>query len=398
MAQKTTDTIGSVGTKKNNVISTLLKSLDNEHATIAINGTAYDNKEFVDTGNLLFNAQLSGSIYGSKESYFIKNKKKLDLQEAGLSTSVLTMFVGDESCGKSYVLYSLIGNFLNKYEEDGIVVLFESEGAANKIKLEKRGIDVSRVIFAPVETVEDFKIQITKFIKGYKQIPKEERPKVFMGLDSLGMLGSNHECELAEAGESKSDMSRAKEVNSTFRIITPKLAIYQIPLVVINHIYKTMSIYATTEIAGGKKSKLATANIVLFTKSELKDEFSEEKNNVSGIYVTTKMLKSRSTKEKTSVKFAIDFKKGISKYSGLFDYCYEKGLIVKSGTRYHWHSESEDTKKYKKEIILNPEDFFNDNILLEFNTWCNNNFLLGEGISVDQIVDDEEIIDESLIS
>jgi hypothetical protein len=47
------------------------------------------------------------------------------------------------------------------------------------------------------------------------------------------------------------DMTRAKQIKSLFRMVTPHLTMKDIPMIVVNHTYKTMEMFAKDVVGGG---------------------------------------------------------------------------------------------------------------------------------------------------
>lgn len=345
-----------------------------ENASIVSNGTIYDTVSYIDTGCYLLNAQISLSIYG------------------GIPSNKIIGLAGEESTGKTFMLLGIVKHYLENTPES-VVVLFESEGAINKKMIESRGIDSNRVILKPVVSVEEFRKVCTKFLDDYMKEPKEERLPVLFGLDSLGMLPSQKEVQDAIEGKDKTDMTRAKVIKSIFRILTVGLAQANIPLLVTNHVYSTLDLYAKAEMGGGSGLKYAGSFIIFLSKSQYKevDDFSKKEDH-AGITVTSFTYKSRETKEKKKIKFVIHAKHGVSKYSGLFDFCVEVGLLAKKGNRWYWVSEGEDTAKFRKSIESKPEDFFIKPRLDEIDKVCHTYFGYGDGKSSE--FSDEDDFDE----
>jgi RecA/RadA recombinase len=351
-------------------MNALLKASGNDKAAVAVNGTIYDSDEYISTGNLLCNALLSGNIYH------------------GIPSNRQLQFCGEEGTGKTFFLLQAGKTYLEDHPDD-IIVYFESEGAINKEILVERGLDINRVILFPVGTVEEFTVQATNLIKEYSATKKEDRQKMIVFLDSLGMLASEKEILNTENNDIKQDFTRVKQLKSCFRIITPKLSQLGIPFIYTNHVYNTTNQYDPFAISGGSGGKFAASFIIFLSRSQFKDEA----KNMLGIIVKVKLLKSRKTKKDKFISIPLHFEKGIDMYGGLFEFCYEQKLIVRKGTKmYYWHTKPE-RMLLKKEILGNLAGFFTTEILEEFNSWCENYFLLGraaEQLIVDDIVDDDD--------
>ena len=69
----------------------IIKSIDNEYASIADDGLAAgDVSSFIDTGSYIFNALVSGSIFG------------------GIPSNKITALAGESSTGKTFFTISVI--------------------------------------------------------------------------------------------------------------------------------------------------------------------------------------------------------------------------------------------------------------------------------------------------
>ena len=72
-----------------------------------------------------------------------------------------------------------------------------------------------------------------------------------IGVDSIGNLASKKEVEDARDQKAVADMTRAKAIKSLFRMVTPYLTMHDIPMVVVNHTYKEISLFPKDIIGGG---------------------------------------------------------------------------------------------------------------------------------------------------
>lgn len=144
--------------------------------------------------------------------------------------------ISNHNTGKTFLCL----NFAKAAQkQDYYVIYLDSENAIDLNLCNKFGIDTSKFRIDPIATVEDLKVYLAKFIKKMQDMKDEgyELPKVLLVLDSLGNLASNKEVNDAETGSEKSDMTRAKQLKSIFRIVTQKLGMLGIPLVLSNHSY-----------------------------------------------------------------------------------------------------------------------------------------------------------------
>ena len=122
----------------------IISDIGNDYASVVSDGVAAgDVTSFVDTGSHIFNALVSGSIYG------------------GLPSNKITAIAGESSTGKTFFTLSVVRSFLDS-NPDAIVLYFESESAVSQNMLTSRGIDPNRVAVVPVTTVQEFRTQALK--------------------------------------------------------------------------------------------------------------------------------------------------------------------------------------------------------------------------------------------
>ena len=151
----------------------IIKTTGNEYAALVSDGVeAGDVENFIDTGSYVFNALLSGSVYG------------------GLPANKITALAGESATGKTYFLMGIVKNFLDANPDSG-VVYFESESAITKQMVVDRGIDPDRMVIVPVTTVQEFRTQAIKVLDRYMEQDVDIRRPLFLCLDSLGMLSKN---------------------------------------------------------------------------------------------------------------------------------------------------------------------------------------------------------------
>lgn len=192
--------------------------------------TFFGDSDFIPTPVPLLNVALSGSVDG------------------GL-TSGLTVFAGPSKNFKSSYLLVLIASFQKKNPE-GVVIFYDSEFGSTPAYFKNFGIDITRVIHVPVMNIEEIKFDL---LTQLDQI--EIGDKIMIAVDSVGNIASKKEVEDALAEKSVADMTRAKQMKSLFRMVTPYLTLKNLPMVVINHTYETQEMYSKTVMSGGCVAK-----------------------------------------------------------------------------------------------------------------------------------------------
>ena len=319
-------------------LNSVIKEIGNEYAAVADQGIAAgDTANWVDTGSYIFNALVSGSVYG------------------GIPSNKVTALAGESSTGKPFFALSVCRHFLEQNPK-GNVLYFESESAISKDMMAERGLDVSRVGVVPVVTVQEFRTQAMKIVSEYEKLNKEDRPPLLMVLDSLGNLSTSKEIEDSAAGKDTRDMTRAQVIKSIFRVLTLNLGRANIPLLVTNHTYEVVGSYVPMkEMSGGTGLKYAASNIIFLSKAKEKDG-----TEVVGNLITATNRKSRFTKENSKVKVRLFFdERGLDKYYGLLELGEKHGVFNRVGNRIKLGESS----VYPKVILNDPEKYFTPEIM-----------------------------------
>ena len=316
----------------------IIKQTGNEYAALVSDGVeGADVGGFIDTGSYIFNALLSGTIYG------------------GLPSNKITAIAGESATGKTFFVMGMVKSFLDSNPDAGCLY-FESESAITKQMVIDRGIDPSRMVMIPVTTVQEFRTQAIKVLDSYLAKKVEDRRPMMMCLDSLGMLSTTKEVEDTSDGKETRDMTRAQVLKAAFRVLTLKLGRCGVPMVVTNHTYDSMgSMFPTKEMGGGSGLKYAASSIIFLSKKKEKDG-----TEVVGNIVHCKNHKSRLTIENKMVDVRLTYDKGLDKYYGLLELAEKYEIFKKVSTRYEM---PDGTKQYGKSILNDPEKYFTKDIM-----------------------------------
>jgi len=319
-------------------LNTVISEIGNEYASVVSEGVAAgDVSDFVDTGSYIFNALVSGSIFG------------------GIPSNKITAIAGESSTGKTFFTLSVVRHFLDT-DPDAGVIYFESESALSKDMIESRNIDSRRMIIVPVTTVQEFRTQALKIADKYLEQPAEDRKPLMFVLDSLGMLSTTKEIEDSEAGKETRDMTRAQVVKAIFRVLTLKLGKANIPMIVTNHTYDVVGAYVPTkEMGGGSGLKYAASTIIYLSKSKEKDG-----KEVVGNIIKCETKKSRFTKENSKVATRLYYdERGLDRYYGLLELGEQYGVFQRKGNRIVVGESS----VYPSVILADPEKYFTPEVM-----------------------------------
>ena len=281
------------------LLDKLKKNTTIKETAILAKSKFFNEKDMVPTEVPMVNVALSGSLDG------------------GL-TPGLTMWAGPSKHFKTAFSLLMAKSYLDKYP-DAIMLFYDSEFGTPIKYFETFQIDMDRVLHTPLTDIEQLKFDIMQ------QLQEVERgDKLIIVLDSIGNLASKKEVEDALEGKSVADMSRAKQVKSLFRMVTPHLNLKDIPMIVVNHTYKEIGMFPKDIVGGGTGSYYSADNIFIIGRQQEK-----EGTEIVGYNFIINVEKSRYVKEKSKIPVSVSFDGGISKWSGLLDIALESGHVTK---------------------------------------------------------------------
>jgi len=303
------------------ILDKIKKNSSIKESAILSKSKFFTQKDMIPTSVPIINVALSGKLDG------------------GL-TPGLTMWAGPSKHFKTAFSLLMAKSYLDKYP-DAALLFYDSEFGTPQSYFDSFGIDTNRVLHTPLTDIEQLKFDIMQ------QLTQLERDdKLIIIIDSIGNLASKKEVEDALEGKSVADMSRAKQVKSLFRMVTPHLTMKDVPMIVVNHTYKEIGMFPKDIVGGGTGSYYSADNIFIIGRQQEK-----EGTEVIGYNFIINVEKSRYVKEKSKIPVSVSFDGGISRWSGLLDLALDSGLVVKPSNG--WYSkvnlstgEIED-KKYR---------------------------------------------------
>ena len=311
-----------------------------------------ETETYVDTGSYIFNALVSGSVFG------------------GVSGNKITAIAGESSTGKTFFSLAVVKNFLDS-NPDGYCLYFDTEAAITKSLIESRGIDTTRLVVVNVVTIEEFRTKALKAVDMYLKAPEEDRKPCMFVLDSLGMLSTNKEINDALDDKQVRDMTKSQLIKGAFRMLTLKLGQANVPLIVTNHTYDVIGAYVPTkEMGGGSGLKYAASTIIYLSKKKEKDG-----TEVVGNIIKAKTAKSRLSKENKQVEVRLYYdERGLDRYYGLLELGEIGGLWKNVAGRY----EIDGKKIYAKQILKEPEVYFTSEVMEQLDQIARKEFSYGE--------------------
>jgi RecA/RadA recombinase len=338
----------------------LIKNSTIDHTAILTESKVYGRKDMIPTIIPMINVALSGKIDG------------------GL-TPGLTVLAAPSKHFKTAFSLLMAAAYL-KMHPDGVILFYDSEFGTPESYFSSFGVPLESVVHTPITDIEQLKFDIMQQLQEIKR-----GDKVMIIVDSVGNLASKKEVEDALKQNSAADMSRAKQLKSLFRMVTPHLTIKDIPMVVVNHIYMTQEMYSKPVVSGGTGIMYSADNVWIIGRQQDKDD-----KELKGYHFIINVEKSRYVKEKSKIPITVNYDSGINKWSGLLDLAIESGHVIKP--KVGWYAvvnkeTGEIGKNMRAADIVDNRDVWSH--LLEntdFAEWIKNKYTLANG----ELIHEEE--------
>ena len=313
----------------------------------------FKKKDMIPTSVPIINVALSGRLDG------------------GLTPGI-TMWAGPSKHFKTAFSLLMAKSYLDKYP-DAALLFYDSEFGTPQSYFDTFGIDTKRVVHTPLTDVEQLKFDIMQ------QLSNVERgDHLIIVIDSIGNLASKKEVDDAMEGKSTADMTRAKQMKSLFRMVTPHLNLKDIPLVVVNHTYMEIGLYPKAIVGGGTGAMYSADNVYILGRQQEK-----EGTEIIGYNFIINVEKSRYVKEKSKIPVSVTFDGGLSKWSGLLDVALESGHVIKPSNG--WYSKVDletgvvEDKKYRIKDTDSKDFWLSILTSKSFYDFIKNKYSIGQG-------------------
>lgn len=342
------------------LLDKIRKNTTIKDAAVLSESKYFTKKDMIPTSIPAMNIALSGKIDGG----FVPG---------------LTLWCGPSKHFKSMFSLIMAKAYMDKYP-DSIMIFYDCEFGTPTAYFDSLQIDTKRILHIPIMNMEEFKFDV---IKQLENLDRGDR--VVFVVDSLGNMSSKKEMEDAIEGKSVQDMSRAKQMKSIFRMITPYLNRLDIPMVAVNHIYMEQGLYPKAIVSGGTGVYLSADNIYILGRQQDKDG-----TELLGHNFIINVEKSRYVREKSKIPISVRFEGGLSRWSGLLDMAIESGHVVKPSNGWYSRVDTSTGEVGEKFRLKDTEskDFWLP-VLLDktFQTWIQERYQVANG----EIMSNDEI-------
>lgn len=295
----------------------------NPYATYLDKSTLSNIDEWIDTGSLVLNAIISGSLY------------------KGIPVGRVIQFAGPSMTGKTFFVQKIIANAqkLGKY-----VVVFDSENAIDKDGAIAMGIDPSRVKYVPTTTIENTRNAIKRLLKAVAETG--ELGNVVIVVDSIAQMESELGESRMDKDSSSSDMGTfAKSIKSFLKTCVNWGKLTKTTIVLTNEVYDNPNeLYPSLEknMPGGRAAVYKPTVTVQLARKPVKDDegktidntLAAGQRNFSGVILRGLTVKNRLIKQFLEVEMYLSFATGLDKFYGLLELAKGLGVVVLEGKTY----------------------------------------------------------------
>jgi RecA/RadA recombinase len=344
------------------LLDKLKKNSTIKETDVLANSKFFNSKDLIQTPVPMINVALSGRLDG------------------GL-TPGLTVFAGPSKHFKTAFALLLAKSYLDKYE-DAAVLFYDSEFGSPQSYFTSFGIPTDRVIHTPITDIEQLKHD------SMAQLSNIERgDHLIIIIDSVGNLASRKEVEDAIDGKSVADMSRAKQLKSLFRMVTPHLTLKDIPMIVVNHTYKEIGMFPKDIVSGGTGVYYSADNIFIIGRQQEK-----EGTEIVGYNFIINVEKSRYVREKSKIPVEVSFEGGISKWSGLLDVALNGGFVTKPSNG--WYSRAGEDQKFRAKDTYTKDFWLPILASKQFQEYIQQTYLMSSNDMMASNLSDEDFEEE----
>ncbi len=326
----------------------------------------FNQKDMIPTEVPMVNVALSGSVDG------------------GLSPGLIVLAGPSKHFKTSFALL-MAAAYLKKYPES-VMLFYDSEFGSPQSYFRQFDIDTERVLHTPITNIEELKFDLVNQLENL-----DRNDRVVVVIDSIGNMASKKELEDAMNEKGVADMSRAKALKGLFRMVTPYLAMKNIPLVAINHTYKEIGLFPKDIVGGGTGIYYSADNIWILGRQQ--DKVGTE---IKGYHFVINIEKSRYVKEKSKIPISVSWEGGVQRWSGLLEVALAGGFVAKPSVG--WYQRVDRTTgelsgdKFREKDTLTEEFWKPILIGTEFKEFIQKTYSIGytSPINIDDIVTEDD--------
>lgn len=274
----------------------------------------------------------------------------------GLPVGRITEITGLEGSGKSLLAAHAIADTQKK---GGYGVYIDTENAMNQDFLTAIGVDIKKMLYVPLETVEDIFEAIDSIIESIRAADGSEKKLVTIVVDSVA--GATTKVELAaDYDQAGYATQKAIIISKAMRKVTNLIGRERICLIFTNQLRTRMCVsfgYPWTTSGGKAIAFHSSCRLRLKQMGQLKSKVGGI-DQVVGIKTRAQVIKNRMGPPLRSIDYDIYFDSGIDNYGSWLEMMKNYKLVTQSGAWYTYID-----KQTGEEIKFQAKNF--EEILLE---------------------------------
>lgn len=304
----------------------------------------------------------------------------------GFPVGRITEITGLEASGKSLLAAHAL---TDTQRQGGLAVYIDTESAVSREFLEAIGLDLTKMLYVPLETIEDIFESIENIVESVRKSNKDKLVTIIV--DSV--MGASTKQEMA-AEFDKDGYATSKSIilSKGMRKLTNMIAREKICLIFTNQLRTRLGVsFGDPWTTSGGKAIPFHASVRLRLKSVGQIKV---KDNIIGIKTRAQVIKNRMGPPLKSVDYDIYFESGIDDFGGWLNVMKDYGIVKQAGAWYTYVNKETgeevkfQSKDFESTISSNPELY--DMIYKEI---CDA-YILRYNPGVDIGIDDIEISDD----
>jgi len=249
----------------------------------------------------------------------------------GFPIGRITEITGLEASGKSLLATHALADC---QRQGGLGVYIDTESAVSSEFLEAIGVDLTKMLYVPLETMEDIFEAIESIVESIRKSNKDRL--VTIVVDSV--MGASTKVEMAaEFDKDGWATSKAIILSKGMRKITNMIAREKICLIFTNQLRSRLGVsFGDPWTTSGGKAIPFHASVRLRLKSvgQIKAKDAKGVEQIVGIKTRAQVIKNRMGPPLKSIDYDIYFESGIDNYGGWLEVMKEYKLVSQAGAWY----------------------------------------------------------------
>lgn len=275
----------------------------------------------------------------------------------GFPVGRIIEITGLEASGKSLLAAHAL---VSTQKKDGLAVYIDTENAVSREFLEAIGLDLEKMLYVPLETIEDIFESIETIVESVRKSNKKRL--VTIVVDSI--MGASTKVEMA--GDYDKDgwaTTKAILLSKAMRKITNMIGRERVCLIFTNQLRTRLGVsFGDPWTTAGGKAVAFHSSVRLRLKSvgqiKLKVEGRDE---ILGIQTRCQVIKNRMGPPLRSVDYDIYFDSGIDDYGSWLEVMKNYNLVTQAGAWYTWVNPDTaevikfQSKEFESKLLGNEE-------------------------------------------